>query len=349
MKILIIAGGSGKRLWPISRLKRPKQLQKIISQKSLLQDTVDRARHFVDIKNIYLVVSDNFQVAAIQEQIPDLPQANILREPEARNTAAAIAYGLASLEKQTDGDDVVAVLSADHVIANPEVLQLALKSGETFLENNPDYLIAIGIKPTYPETGYGYIELGHEISSGVFEASSFKEKPTLETAKSYLSNNKYLWNAGIFLWPIKAMIASIIKHSPAHAKIIEAVRQNKNIDDVYSQVPNTSIDYAVIEKEKNLAVMPLKLSWIDIGHWRAVKDYLQKDIQSNVVEGHHIAIDTKNCLIVGRSNRVIATVGIDDLIIVDTDDALLICRGDRAQDVKQISEMLEEADYNSAR
>lgn len=344
MKIVILAGGSGTRLWPLSRQQKPKQLIPLFGGRSLLQETVDRVRPLAPVSDIYLVVSNDFQVSEVRAQIPDIPEENILQEPKAKNTAAAICFGAAELAKRGYSDKTMAVLSADQVIKNPEALTDALRQGEKFLARNANYVITIGITPAYAETGYGYIERGQEISPGIHQVAAFHEKPPKDMAEQYSQSGQHLWNAGMFLWKVNNILERLHHHSPAHQQITSAVINNDDIKTAYESVPNIAIDYAVCEKEKNLAVIPVNLEWRDIGHWRALKEHLQDGAEENIVIGQHAGINTKNCLIINKSDRLIATVGIDGFVIVDTGDALLICPEDQAQELRQLIDHLKEND-----
>jgi len=342
MKVLIIAGGQGTRLWPLSRTSQPKQLQTLLSKKSLLQETADRVTSAVSLSDIYIVVSDNFQLSEVRKQLPNIPKQNIVQEPMAKNTAAAICYGAALLAKNGFLEETMLILAADHIIKNSETLITATKLADKFLITNPNKLITFGIKPTYAETGYGYIEQGTEISSGVYSVKSYKEKPQKEMAEEYIKDGKYLWNGAIFMWKVKTILEHFNKYSPEHNSIIKAVQLNEDLTVAYGKIKNISIDYAISEKDPDLVVMPIDLDWADIGNWKTVRDLLQKNPGENAVEGQHVELDTSNCLILNRSGRLIATVGIDNLIIVDLPDVLLICPADRAQDVKKIVDSLDE-------
>lgn len=316
MKVLIIAGGKGSRLWPISKPGHPKQLQKLLSDKSLLQETVERVIPIVSPEDIYLVVSNEFQLQEVKKQLPDIPQQNIIQEPVGRNTAAAVTYGTSHIINK-HGNETIITLWADHFIGNPELLHEGTKVAVSHIEDNEESLILIGVKPTYPETGYGYIK--HEESDkSIKPVLEFKEKPNKETAEKYINEAGHLWNAGMFMWKGNALLSAIKKHAPAYSDI--------NTDN-YSSLPALSIDEAVLQKADTLFTLPLNLDWKDIGHWAALRE-------------HHGADENGN-YIVNRSGRTIATAGVKNLIIVDTDNDLLICHADSAQDVKKIAEDLE--------
>ncbi|PJE76328.1 mannose-1-phosphate guanylyltransferase/mannose-6-phosphate isomerase [Candidatus Uhrbacteria bacterium CG10_big_fil_rev_8_21_14_0_10_48_11] len=343
MNVLILAGGQGTRLWPLSRKGKPKQLQPLFSERSLLQQTVERALLFAPPEKIFIVVSNEFQLSEVRQQLPMLIPEQVLREPAPKNTAAAIAFGAATIRgQQPDQNEAIAVLAADHLIGNPELLAETLSLGELFLETHPDYLLTIGITPTYPETGYGYIEQADELAQHIFAVRAFKEKPDAKTAATYLKRGDYHWNGSIFLWKADAILRRLEAAHPAYAAIIKAIIEGDNPDTAYLDAPVLSIDYAVLEQEKLLAVIPTALDWIDIGHWQAVRDSQQKQKGDNVVTGKHVGVNTTNSLIMNTTGRLIATAGLDDLIIVDTPDALLICRADQAQEVKKIVALIEE-------
>lgn len=344
MKVVIIAGGSGTRLWPLSRERNPKQLQRILDGKSLLEVTVERAQSLVPLTDIFLVISNSFQLTEVEAQLTNFTRENILQEPSAKNTAAAIAYGAATLARRGFGDETMVVLSADHVIANPDVLWEAVRMGNDFLTTHPATLLTIGIPPRHAETGYGYIERGELLAPGIYRVAKFHEKPAREVAEQYQQSGKHLWNAGIFVWKVKTILESLPRNSPEHNPIIEAVWRHSDLAAAYEQVPNIAIDYAVSEKEKNLAVVPADLEWRDIGHWQSLKTHLQKTREDTVVIGQHVGVNTKNSLIINNSDRLIATVGLDNVVVVDTGDTLLVCDADQAQDLKKLIETLRETE-----
>ena len=336
MKTLIVAGGKGTRLWPLSKPGQPKQLQRLLSDKSLLQDTVARVLPLVQPTDIYLVVSNEFQVKAVHEQLPDIPTENILQEPYGRNTAAAVSFGTEHIIKLHGNDTIILTLWADHFIDNPTIFQSGISQAEKYLTAHPDELVLIGVKPTYPETGYGYIKFENNTTSDFKKVVAFTEKPSVEFAAQYILDGNYLWNAGMFVWRAGTLMQAFSNHAPQYSNLS---------NEAYKDIPAISLDDAVLKLSHNLTVLPLNLGWRDVGHWAALREHFKTNDQQNVVEGKHLTQHSTGNYIVNRSGRTIATVGINNLIIVDTDKELLICHPDYAQYVKDIAEEIEkEAD-----
>ena len=349
---VIMAGGTGTRFWPRSREKTPKQLLEILGKGTMIQNTLKRLEHLIDVKNVF-VVTNKIQRGLLAKQLPNIPEENILVEPVGRNTAPCI--GLAALHvKRLDPSAVIVVLPADHVVENVEefkrVLTLAV---ETAKESNS--LLTIGIQPTRPDTGYGYIQMfnedgGHNpyFSRGVFRVKTFAEKPNLQTAERFLTSGDFLWNSGMFVWRVDVILAEIERCLPdlhAELKKIEATIAGPNypatLDLVYGLIRGISIDYGVMEKAKEVYVIPAEFGWSDIGSWDEVCRVSGKDDNGNSITGKVIQKDTRNSYIYSSPGKVVATIGVDDLIVVNTDDALLICRRGSSQEVKEISDYLK--------
>lgn len=342
---MILAGGRGTRLWPISRETKPKQFQKFLSAKTLLQEAFLRLRPAFPAKDFFVVTHRDY-AAETQRQLPQIPKKNIIIEPVGRNTAAAIGLGAIHLVKRGFGNEAITVLPADHHIADAKKFADMLKWGEKKIRK--DWLGAIAANPTYPETGYGYIKLGKNLGDGVFRVEKFIEKPDLETAQKFLASWDYLWNTGIFLWRTNTILAKIKKHLPQHHKYLSEISRALGTKDEaealaknYSQIKDISIDYGIMEKEKNIFVIPADLGWSDIGSWLHLKKSLQKSANENVTRGRCLNINSRDSLIFG-GQRLIATVGVDNLIVVDTDDALLICSADESQKIKELIKKLKE-------
>ena len=313
LKAIILAGGYGTRLWPVSRRNNPKQFLRIIGNKTLLKLTIDRVRKLTDK---IIILGSKF----IYKGLEDVDNVSIIVEPKPKGTAAAIAYACKFLSE----NDYVVIFPCDHIIDEKffDLVNYALKFAD-------DYICLFGIKPTYPETGYGYIELGEKVDEKAYKVKRFIEKPKYEVAKELMK--KALWNSGIFLFKIKNILEEYEKHAP------EIIR---NIDD-FDKVPETSIDYAIMEKTDRALVFMFDGYWKDIGSWKSVYEVLEKDSNGNATMNEKtISIDTRNCLIYGY-NRLIATIGVNDLIIVDTEDALLIAKKEYAEKVKDIVKELK--------
>lgn len=346
---VIMAGGSGTRLWPRSRKNKPKQFHSLTSERSLIQETVARLEPIIDNEHIN-IIANKTHVKQIKQQLGSLPEQNVIAEPVARNTAPAVGTMAVILQKR-DPDAVMLVLPADHFIAKADEFRNLLQEGQEIVSEG-DFLLTLGIKPTYPETGYGYIEIGKDYKEigedQVYWVKSFREKPDLETAQKYVASWRYVWNSGMFMWKCSTILKMFEKHAPEIYAELEKLREALDtpqeaevLQKVYKNMPSISVDYAIMEKAENVLVMPADIGWSDIGSWSALHDLLSFDGDTNVVVGRHVGIDTYNSLIHG-GDKLIATVGLDNMIVVDSGDVLLICPKGRAQDIKKILEKLEE-------
>lgn len=335
MKLLIIAGGQGTRLWPLSKPGFPKQLQKLISDKSLLEDTVERWESLIKPANTYLVVADDFQLSAVREQLPLIPPANIIKEPSGKNTAAAVALGMGHILQRSSPAEIVITVWADHFVREPQLLCDRFAQASLYLNEQPNVLIMAGVNPTYPETGYGYIKKGSALKSELFAIELFAEKPPLETAKKYAQDKDYLWNAGMFMWTGAGFVKAITENAPT---LLPLITTPQLADSIYPTLQKLSIDEALLEKTHELAVLPLNIDWKDVGHWRAIKEHYGAINEHNIAEGNHLTENSAGNLIINRTGRTIATVGVSNLIIIDTPTELLICHADDAMSVKNIAE-----------
>lgn len=328
---VILAGGSGTRLWPLSRELTPKQLISLGGEDSLLQQTIDRA---------YLL-SENTPIIVTNKKIHDqvdltkLPKTvEFLLEPSPKNTAPAIALAVRKA-LEADPESVVVILSADHHIDNEKFIPFVELAIET--ATNTGRIVLIGIKPIRPETGYGYIKIGEKIDEAAFEISSFKEKPNKKTAETYMKDDKYLWNAGIFIAKAKVLKAEFEKHLPELKDLFSGEESEK----VFAQIKPFSIDTGLLEKTKNIAVVPTNAAWNDLGSWGSIYDISEMDINDNYLEGNVITEDTTGSLVMSRGNRRIATIGLKDVVVVDTEDVTLICDRDQSQNVKHIVDRIK--------
>ncbi len=340
MKALILAGGSGTRLWPLSRKNYPKQFLKLNGDRSLLQSTADRLLNVVSKEDIVVMTNDEYKYY-VNSDLAWIE--NVILEPACRNTAPAIALGVKyCIEKLgCKEDEVIFVSPSDHIIRPVDRFAQCVSQSESIARAG--HIVTFGIKPIRPETGYGYIKVKRQKaesgSSHYFTVDKFVEKPDIDTATKYLHNGNYYWNSGMFAFSIKTIKESFGKHVPEIRKMLD-----KNFDEMvsnYNQMPDISIDYAVMEKSDRVVAFPLDIYWNDIGSWDSLYDVLDKDENGNVKRGDILTVDTKRTLIIGNK-RQISTIGLEDFLIVETDDAILIAKKGETQKVKDIVNKLKE-------
>ena len=353
MDVLVLAGGTGSRLWPRSRRTKPKQFLPLLSDRTMLQETVERVLPLVDPQRVFVVTGEEY-ASLIHEQLPHIPLANIIREPSGRGTAPAI--GLAAIHmRRSDPDAVMAVLSADHLILRNDAFRTALQAAEQAAHEG--FLVALGIKPAFANTGYGYIKCGPQITEShglkVHRVAQFAEKPDTPTAERYLAHGDYFWNAGIFVWKTSAFLEAVDRYLPRLKSQLNQIqagfgksRDQVVLNRVWDDVENITVDYGIMERAPNVAVIPVDIGWSDVGDWHTLTSLLSNGHSANVVIGPHIEIDTKSTLIYSDSGRIIATIGLEGFLVVDTGDALLIAPRERAQDVKKIVDQLREEGRN---
>lgn len=333
MKTIILCGGKGTRLWPLSREQLPKQFIKIFDSKSLFQKTVERARLFSHDDEIFIVTNKDYKFRVLDElkEIDTkIPERNILLEPAGKNTLPAIYFGIKAI-KEIYGECNVQIIPSDHIIdANDEYIN-AFKTGENLAKSK---LVIFGIKPTYPYTGYGYIKTGKRIKGNAYKVSEFKEKPNLETAKRYV-NEGYLWNSGMFIFNTKIFTKAVKDITPEIYNAFES----SNLNEIYKKLPEISVDYGIIEKAKNVCVVPLNTLWNDLGSFDAIYEVYDKDKDENAVKGEFIGVDSSKNLVMTK--RLTALVGVENLAVVDSGDALLIAKRGETQKVKEIFKILK--------
>jgi mannose-1-phosphate guanylyltransferase/mannose-6-phosphate isomerase len=349
---VIMAGGSGTRFWPLSREKMPKQLLKIGAEDTLIQETVKRVLPLIKKDDIFVVTNHGLSDAIntqLSTKFGETWDMNFILEPEAKNTAPAL--GLAALHlNRIDPDGIMVVFSADHSIRkSDEFLRLLRIAGNAAADN---HLVTLGIKPDRPETGYGYIKAGVPCSSAedlriVCKVDAFVEKPNFDTAKEYLRQGNYYWNSGIFIWKISTLLQEIKKHAPSLYKGLMEIQKSIGTDketevirQVFDKLESISIDYAIMEKTDRATVIPADIGWSDVGSWTALDDVSDRDASGNVIAGNVIDIDSHDSIIYAEK-RLVATIGLKNVVVVDTPDATLVCSKDRAQDVKKVVEVLK--------
>ena len=341
MRGIILAGGSGSRLWPLSRELYPKQLLKINSDKSLLEDTFLRLANIMPNENI-ISITNTKHAGDVRMQLSSIASdCTILSEPVGKNTAPAIAVSVKYI-LDNYGDDIVLVVPSDPLIKDSEKFKESILEAEKLAELG--YIVTFGVKPTSPNTGYGYIKTLPMQNNIGFNVDKFKEKPDEKTAKEYVEDGSYFWNAGIFMFKASVFMKALEEHASEIYKILGEfnLKGKAEIDYMtFDKMPSISVDYAVMEHAKNIALVPLKSDWSDLGCWGAIYEVDDKDEDGNVKIGHTIAQDCKNSLLYS-STRLVAGVGIEDMIIVETPDAILACSKDKAQEVKKVYEKLKE-------
>ena len=350
--VVIPAGGGGTRLWPRSRQATPKQFLDIVSERTMLQETTDRVEGLVPPERLY-VITNGRHADAVRGQLSDVPPQNIVGEPEGRDSAPAIGLMAAILEKTLGPDAVMATLPADHVILNPEQFRSILRAAAEVATDG--YLVTLGIPPTGPDVGFGYIQSGDAVREQtdagvpVFAVRQFREKPTREVAEEYLRDGGYFWNAGMFIASVRTLRELYKTHLPqmeaGFAQIVAAYGTEKFesvLGEVFPTLEKISVDYGIAEKADRVAVIPADIGWNDVGSWQRLAEVLAEAGQGdeNIVIGHHVGVDTHGALIYSP-NRLIATIGLDDIIVVDTPDATLICPRSRSEDVKRVVDELK--------
>lgn len=356
MKIVIFSGGAGTRMWPLSRKIMPKQFQNLINESSLFQDMVRMVLRGFDKNDVFVMTGKEY-IDIVKKQVPELPTENIIGEPEMRDNLAAVSFACCYLQKKFPGETMAAIWGADHIVREKETFIQALRAAEK-LAKQENVIAKVDVHPTYPNQHLGYIKIGKKIKEvegfDVYEFIRQVEKPDYETAEKFLEEGNYLWNTGYFVWPLDKIMDLFKTHIPETYKYLVSIQkslgteaENSLIDAEYKKIPKMSIDNALfvkLGKEDQLEI-PAVLGWADVGSWNVLKDELSEYPEHNIVRGEHIDIDSKDCLVFGmQEGKIIATVGLESLIIVDTPDALLICPKNRSQDVKKIVELLKEKD-----
>ncbi|MEY4188044.1 MAG: mannose-1-phosphate guanylyltransferase [Planctomycetaceae bacterium] len=347
---VIMAGGSGTRFWPQSRKKTPKQLLSLAGRRTMIQQTLDRCAAWVAPENSW-VVTNAVQAEAVREQLPSLPVSNVLVEPAARNTAACI--GLAAFEiLRRDPEGVMFVLPADHVIRTDEAFGRAAQRAVSIVQASPDSLVLFGVVPTFPATGYGYIERESRLDEGsppLFRVRNFREKPQQSVAEQYLRDGRYFWNCGIFCWKAATIVQLLKQYEPElHAGLqeIDSASGSAGYQQVLEQkfplLKSISIDYAVLERAENVCVLEAPFQWDDVGSWLSLPRLNGCDAQGNTTDGLFAGVDTQGCIIRTSDDHLVATLGLRNLIVVHTPDATLVADASQSERIKQLLDLLTE-------
>jgi len=344
---VIMAGGAGTRLWPLSRAGRPKQLLRLFEGKSLLRHAFERLRAVFDPERIF-IITVAAHLEAVAEDLPELPADNLIGEPVGRDTANAIGLATAILRKN-DPDAVVGIFTADHIIRPVEVFADCIRRGYAAAEADAEALVTFGIKPTFPHTGLGYIQRGGELADGLYRVEQFKEKPDLATAREYVDSGRYYWNSGMFVWRAETVLAELRRHLPDSYEKLSRIaadwpspRGKELADELYPTLQKISIDYAVMEKAAKVLVVEMPCEWQDVGSFIALESLYEADQHGNIAAAaaKFIEIDATGNIVVSEDEHLIAAIGVEDLIIVRTPDATLICRKADAQRIRNMAERL---------
>lgn len=340
---VIMAGGSGTRFWPLSRKARPKQFLPLASKAPLITDTATRLKGLASVKDTF-VVCGPLHAKAAAKLVKGLPKKNLLVEPVARNTAPAIALAAVHVAAR-DPEGILVVLPSDHHVADVPGFKKVLAEAARIAQGG--HIVTLGIKPHRPETGYGYIQVGAALEGGGNTVQAFKEKPDVVTAAAYMESGQYLWNAGIFVFRADVILKAFAQHMPEMQKGLDALRKAVGkrtyagvLKRVFPKLPSISIDYGVMEKASNIAVLPGDFGWSDVGSFAAIPEVRSTDARGNVVSGEAIVVDSQGCVVLA-DKRPVAVVGLTDIVVVDAGDAILVVPKDKSQDVRKVVEELK--------
>ena len=339
--VLIMAGGKGTRFWPKSTEEKPKQFINLIEDRTMIQLTVDRIKNILPIEKIFISTGEKY-IDLVKEQLPDLPDKNIIVEPVGRNTAPCIL--LASLYiKQIYNDCNIAVLPSDHLIKNEKEFLNTLKMANNFVEEDKEAIVTIGITPDRPETGYGYIKYDKSDKNAVVKVDRFVEKPDLEKAKQYLESKEYLWNAGMFIFNVDYMLKELENNYNKTFKLLQQLpsiydeNYSKILKEIYPESENISIDYAVMEKSKNIYVIPSNFGWDDIGTWKSLERYIEKDEKDNLIKGQASIYDSSNNVLYSGDKKIVV-IGLDNIFCIESDDMIVIGPKEKMEELKNYRE-----------
>lgn len=347
---VIMAGGKGERLWPLSTPERPKQFLRLDGQRTMLQETIARMRPLIPVENIYIVAPKEFTRLVLEQLELDIPKENMIVEPLGRNTAPCVGLAAVMVESK-DPRGVMIVLPADHVIKETERF-LAILRRTIEIASSGNYLITLGIIPDYPATGYGYIHRAEPFENGdieIYKVQSFTEKPDEKTARRFLEEGDYYWNSGMFLWRAEVILAEIERHMPELHSGLMRIKGNlgkpgldRVLEEVYEVQEPLSIDHGVLERSSHVLMVPADIGWSDVGDWSALDAIISRDGEGNIIRAEWLGMDTKNSTIYSeKREKLIATIGLENIVIIDAENALLVMDKQRAQEVRKIAEQAD--------
>lgn len=342
---VIMAGGAGVRLWPLSRQSRPKQLLRILGGTSLLRQSFERVAALLPPERIY-VITHQTHLPLVATELPELPPENLIGEPVGRDTANAVGLAAAVLET-VDPEGIMGVFTADHVIAPVSLFCEAVESAYAAVEERPDHLVTIGVRPTRPDTNYGYIRRGEHITRDIYRVDRFTEKPDVASAMKYLAGGDHYWNSGMFFWRVGTILAQLEKHLPQSARPIRELarawrtaERDRLLHEIYPKLMKISIDFAVMERAQHVLAVEMACHWVDLGSWPALETVLAADSDGNVSSGPNVIhLASRGNIVVTEQDHLIATIGVDDLVIVHSADATLVCT---KRDVANIRELVDD-------
>lgn len=345
---VIMAGGAGVRLWPLSRKQRPKQTLRLFGGKSLLRHSYDRVAQLLPPEQIHVITNDA-HLAMIRDELPELGEENLIGEPVGRDTANAVGLACAILHEK-DPDAVIGIFTADHIISPIDAFCRDIERAFAAAEEHEDALLTLGIRPTRPDTGYGYIRRGERVSDGVYTVAKFAEKPNMASAMKYVATGEYYWNSGMFAWRATAILEQIKKHIPQTydsvceiASIKDLKKRKAKLAELYPSLMRISIDFAVMERADRVLAVELGCHWVDVGSWPAIESIIEADADGNVSACEHVMhLGSRGNIVVSEEKHLIATIGVDDLVIVHSPDATLICKRRDAQGIKELVSNLHE-------
>ncbi len=349
LNAVILAGGSGTRLWPLSTPNFPKQFFPLPNGRNMIQESLVRVEKLIPPEQVW-VVTGRGMVELVHKYLPAVPARHILGEPVGRNTSAAIGWAAATIARR-DPRAIMAVLTSDHMIAKVDMFNQALRLAAKLAEQG--YLVTLGIKPTSPETGYGYIRYAAPLTEGfdhqAFYGERFVEKPDVTTAQVYLQDGHYVWNSGMFVWKVETILAELRKHLPELARKLDTIvdatgtaQERATLDELWPTLQAISIDYGVMEKAKNLVVIPVDIGWNDVGNWEQYASLFPADKYGIRYVGHHKGIGSSNIFVYNNTQRQVYTIGLVDVVVIEMDDKTVICHKDAVQRVKELAEGLQE-------